>query len=72
MKIEIKNLKVNQVIYDEDPTDHYRVFAEPEFKDGKWQVEVTTSVYYVKKSGANIFNQWVVLEKDTFKSCINK
>ncbi len=30
------------------------------------------SVYYVKKSGANIFNQWVVLEKDTFKSCINK
>mgnify|MGYP003489970982 FL=1 len=47
MKIEIKNLKVNQVIYDEDPTDHYRVFSEPKFKDGKWQVEVTTSGDYV-------------------------
>ena len=35
------------MIYDEDPTDHYRVFAEPEFKNGKWQVEVTTSGDYV-------------------------
>ena len=58
MRVEIKNLKVNQLIYDEDPTDHYRVFAEPEFKNGKWQVEVTTSGDYewIFYEGDNLWN----------------
>jgi len=42
MKVEIKNLRRGQVIYDEDLDDRYKVYSNPEFKNGKWQVEVTT------------------------------
>ena len=54
MKIEIKNLRRGQMIYDEDLEDRYKVYSEPEFKNGKWQVEVTTSGDY----------EWIFYEGD--------
>lgn len=54
MRLEVKNLKKGQTIYDEDPDDSYMVYSAPQLVDGKWEVEVTTSGDYA----------WVFSEDD--------
>lgn len=54
MRLEVKNLKKGQIIYDEDPNDSYQVYSEPQLIDGKWEVEVTTGGDYA----------WVFSEDD--------
>lgn len=41
MEVEIKNLKRGQIVY--DITDYYKVYSDPEFVNGKWQVDTTAS-----------------------------
>ena len=54
MRVEVKNLRRGQLVYDGDLEDSYRVYSNPEFVNGKWQVEVTTSGDYA----------WIFYEDD--------
>ncbi len=47
MKVQVKNLRSGQIVYDEDLTDSYKVYSDAQFINEKWQVEVTTSGDYV-------------------------
>lgn len=46
MKIEIKDLKRGQLVYDSENSRH-RVYAAPEFIDGRWQCETTSDDFAV-------------------------
>ena len=54
MKVQVKNLRSGQIVYDEDLTDSYKVYSDAQFINEKWQVEVTTSGDYA----------WIFYEDD--------